>query len=491
MPAGSGCGDSVDYGEPVITGIEGAYTGKAFDPEIDPTGLGLLLAKFDEGYWPIHVCGDTGVGAPFIDEDAKDGNVLTTYENIGEPVTAHGCLMGCDYRITVSLAAEVIVAKIDGQYHIIRVRHTSSTVPVFGSSSNCRCCGVVAQRTIFKYRILSVDPPNCGDYRACDEFTADPGEHCLPTAGNPLSVVVGCLSDSESEFEDITDWTVTACGTVTILSVECTAEVPNCAPAPSITEESEICDCDTPTGVVEDVTRIEIYVTVTCDGCDYQLMIFTEVESAEPCALTDVPIAEVDIEACGLPNLNVGDRLIVAKVVSPPHSPPFTCPKVKYYVVRACNINDCADPCDPPPPPVKCCGLLCADLPTLTATVEVANCWCACTTATLTLTKQTCIPGTEKGEWRWESSPAATLCDLALALFKMDKIIVRCDEPTEGNNGWSIEVTGGTGVLVESSCVEGAFYFVFTFTNLPLCVSKMPGAPGEDLSCTATITITE
>lgn len=492
MVAEAGCGTTSNVGSPVITGIEGAFTGKAFDPETDPTGLGMLLAKFDGGYWPIQVCGDSGVGAPYLSEDAKNGNVLTTYQNFGAPVTAHGCLMKCDYKITVSLAAEVIVAKIDGRYNIIRVRHTSSTIPVFGSSSNCRCCGVVAQRTIFKYRILSVDPPNCGDYRACDEFTADPGENCLPTTGNPLSVVVGCLADTESVFEDITDWSISACGAVTILSVECTADVPNCVPSPSITEESEICECTTPSGTVADVTRIEIYATVTCNDCDYQLLIYTETDRPEPCALTDVPIGTVDVEACGLPDLEVGDRLIVAKVPVPPHSPPYTCPQVKYYVIRACNVKDCDDPCDPPPPPpVKCCGLLCTELPALTATVEVADCWCACTTSTLTLTKQTCIPGTEKGEWRWESTPAAELCETALGRFKMDKIIVRCDDPTEGNNGWSIEVTGATGTLIESSCVEGAFYFVFSFTNLPLCLSKMPGGPGEDLSCTATITITE
>lgn len=496
MTAEHGCGDSSNVGEPKIVGIEDAFTGRGLDPLADPTGLGLLLAMIDGRYWPVHVCGDSGVGAPFSENPIgvnKGGNVQTEFEPFGDPVTAHGCLMKCIYNITVSLAAEVIVAQIDGQYQILRVRHTSFTNPVLGSSNDCRCCGMTPQRQMLYYRILSVSPPGCGSIRACDEYEINPGESCLPSTGNPLSIRVGCISDAGSAIEEADDWSVYVCGVpAAITELYCAAPIPDCIPE-EVTPGSDVCQCPEQYYPDSYGTRLEIYVTATCGGCSYEILIYSKPEYSDPCALEDVPIRNVEVEACGLPNLQVGDRLIVAEIPTTEVDYYTGCPLVEYFLIRACTSDDCADPCDPPPLPTSCCGILCPDLPaSLTALIEIMDCDCACTVS-VPLTKMPCTPGSDAGEWRYEPSLPVIICENSQAKFVLTSIRLMCGEPSyEGaSDGFSIVADGQDGTLVDSICEPGAFYFVFEFADLPLCLDKMPGRYPVDLSCTARITIVE
>lgn len=496
MPAEHGCGDSADVGSPKIVGVEDAFTGRGLDPLADPTGLGLLLALIDGRYWPVHVCGDTGVGAPFNENPVgvnKGGNVPTTFVPFGDPITAHGCLMNCDYHVTVSLAAEVIVAEIDGKYQILRVRHTSSTVPVLGSSNECRCCGMTPQRQVLYYRILSVSAPGCGTIRACDEYTIHPGENCLPSAGNPLSIRVGCISDAGSAMQEAEDWSVYVCGApATITDLFCAEPIPNCTPEIVSTEFTELCQC--PDDYSDSYgTRLEIYVTATCGDCTYEILIYSKLDMVDPCALEDVPIRVVEMEACGLPRLKRDDRVIVAEIQTTEMDYHTGCPLVEYFLIRACSSEDCADPCDPPPPPTTCCGIFCEDLPaTLTAIIEILDCDCACTES-VTLTKMPCEPGNEHGEWRYEPASPVILCEQLLSKFQLTSIRLMCSEPSyEGaDDGFSMVADGQTGTLVDSICEPGAMYFVFEFVDLPLCLDKMPGRYPVDLSCRARITVVE
>ena len=494
MTAENGCGTSREFGATQVVGVEDAFTGRGVDPAADPTGLGLLLAMIDGRYWPVHVCGDTGIGAPFTQNPVgvnQGGNVTTEFTPFGTPITAHGCLMNCDYRVTIDLNAEVIVAEIDGAWHILRVRSTAATFPTLGSSNDCRCCGLTPQRMKLYYRIMSVSPSGCGTVRACDEYTIVPGE-CVPSAGNPLSISVGCTSDWNSAFEEVADWVVTVCGVpATIVSLDCDAPSSTCVPTANVTAYSETCTC---TGIDPDsyVTRLELYITAECDGCTYSIFIFSKLEEQNPCALEDVPIELVEMEACGHPNLTVGDRVIVAHVpIVGDDGYGTTCPQIEYFLIRACTSGDCADPCDTVLPG-SCCGIPCANLPeTMYALIELSYCDCDCS-VTVPLTKMPCDPGSENGQWRYEVSLPVTGCETYVAYWQITSIVLMCGEPPyDGGTGFSIVANGYTGTMVSSVCVPGSMYFVFEFDFLPLCLDKTPGRVPADLLCRGRITITE
>lgn len=342
-------------------------------------GLKLLTALLDNQRVPLQVCGDHGVGdnafaSGFLDGDrfrytkidngpVPDSPVPATppfYPGVG--ITAYGCILNCTYEITGDLGAEVIVGKIDGQWHILRVIGNANNGPIVFSNNDCRCCGYTSSVTKFKAKILEVSPDSCSGYQVDDEFDLNPvAEFCTNSLSNPLRIRVSCHSTANSLFEDPADWSARVCDQVAeIVSVDC------CAP---------ILGTGSGTGTGTSECRLEIVIQTGslpgCGNCSFKLLVWGV--SGDPCVkFADTPIEEVTAEACGLTELKANDRVILVKIPGGVGNQVLGEPPIEWFVVRACSSKSCDDPCDeetPVGPP--CCGKLCSQMPNiLNVTVE-------------------------------------------------------------------------------------------------------------------------
>lgn len=383
-----------------------------------PNGLELLLSLIDGRAWPLNVCGDQGIGknaTPWGAVDVLTNNYIAIDEGPipdlpfpadppiypGVGITAYGCELNCNYTIVGNLGADVIVAEIDGQWQILRVLGSASTTPLFGPSNDCRCCGNSLKSTKLKARITKVTPEGCGEYRACHEFELDPVSTF--TGGNPLGISIICNSTPESTFEDITDWTAYARGTTAeILELKCCAEYVECSDWRSTEEGSgatsgdlnETCICDPSNLIVYsgsgsgsgEPCRFEATIRVPATEeypCEYEVLIFSlEKDACEE--FEDTNEGEpVIMEACGLPDLPVGTRVIMAQIPGgiPGKEALNGESPVEWFMIRACSTKDCANPCDvlPPEGPL-CCGSHCSDLPdVLSVSIEMLSGDLSCT----------------------------------------------------------------------------------------------------------------
>lgn len=375
-----------------------------------PDGLELLLALIDRRPWPLQVCGDQGIGKNATPWGAVD-NQVNTYTAIdagpipdspfpaeppvypGVGITAYGCKLNCDYTIVGNLGADVIVAKIDGQYQILRVLGSASTTPLFGPSNDCRCCGNSLKSTKLRARILTVLPAGCGPYRACDEFSLDPVSSY--TGLNPLAISISCNSSPTSSFEDINDWVAFALGSpAEILTLKCCTEYVECeawyssendstsnSVSGSDSTDDETCLCanediidpnasgSLSESVSEYVCRFEATIRIPASAtnpCEYTVKIFSEEDDA--CEEFD-DVNEGDpviMEACGLPDLPAETRVIMARIPGgiPGRTALDGVDPVEWFLIRACSTKDCENPCDEPPPEGPlCCGEYCSDMP--------------------------------------------------------------------------------------------------------------------------------
>jgi hypothetical protein len=377
-----------------------------------PAGLQLLLALIDGAHWPLQVEGDTGVGtgarveegatlpcatitaldAGPVPDDTFPDPFKYAYPGVG--ITAYGCQLNCNYIIVGNLGGSVIVGKIDGQWHILRVIVSASTTPLFGPSNDCRCCGNALKDVKLRARVTYVSSQE-GDYRACDVFLIDPLSTEL--GYNPLHISVSCGSTPESVLEDINDWEVRVLGElVEITSLSCCAEfLEGCERI--VYDPSEACVCDgdslslsasssTSSSASSSECRFEITIKFFHLGIEYYVLIYRDIADIDddPCTnFADVYIEDVIAEAAGLPNLLPDDRVIMARIpgglagrtaldgVDP----------IEWFIIRACNSMDCANPCDEPPVFTStCCGKPCNELPNiLNATIEVIDTDCICT----------------------------------------------------------------------------------------------------------------
>lgn len=359
-----------------------------------PIGLQMLMAKLDGAHWPLQNCGDrsVGVGAAGngwglldttfstyseIDEGPALGGPFPadppTYPGVG--ITAYGCEIDCQYIITGDLGAEVIVGKIDGQWHILRVTGSASTIPLTGSHNECRCCGSSRKNRKLRAEIISASV-GCAQYAVGTQFVLDPISYS--TSDNPLRISLSCLSRPESLLEDIVDWTAYACGNeAEMISLDC------CAPVDESGGGSGSCR-------FEAVIRTQ--PAEGCSDCSYDILIWDE--PGDPCIeFDDVEFGEpVVMEACGLSDLPAGTRVIMARFPATDTGRDALSGQepIEWFVVRACTEQDCANQCDNPPPQgPPCCGVLCSEMPAgLTATVEILASDCCAGAASVTLDKQ-------------------------------------------------------------------------------------------------------
>jgi hypothetical protein len=342
-----------------------------------PIGLQMLLAYIDGRQWPLHNCGDLGIGLNALPWGAVDENLNRytaidagpvpgnfpldppVYPNIG--ITAHACQIDCNYLISGPLGAEAIVGKIDDQWHILRVTGTAQPSGMFGPSNECRCCGNSLGSARLRAEIIGINTPGCSEYPLHTVWEIDTA---FNTGNNPLSISFSCQPTPESLLEDKDDWSAFACG------VEAEVRRLNCC-APY--EET---GTGTGTGTAcrfEAVIRTA--VVEGCSECSYDILITVLPE--DPCVeFEDEPFGEpVIMEACGLPNLEPGTRVIMAYF---PHDNTGTGTgtaneTIDWFVIRACTSDECANPCDVDPPVgPPCCGLLCSEMPeTVTVAIEV------------------------------------------------------------------------------------------------------------------------
>ncbi len=417
MSSGSGSGSDCVV---VVnkSGTDIVQVGPQYDPSnigsdnTPPASLAMLLSLIDGRAWPLHVCGDQGVGknaTPWgaVDELLNDYTAIDdgpipdapfpadppVYPGVG--ITAYGCQLNCDYTIVGNLGADVIVAKIDGQYQILRVLGSASTTPLFGPSNDCRCCGNSLKSTKLRARILKVTPESCGPYRACQEWDLDPVSTF--TGGNPLGISIACNSSADSTLEDRTDWVAYARGvTQEIIDLKCCTEYTECSNWHSSEEGSgatsgdsaETCVCDQEDVIFEPasgsgsgsgaICRFEATIRIAATEehpCAYEVLIWSlEQEACEE--FDDVNEGEpVIMEACGLPDLPAGTRVIMARIPGglPGREALNGQDPVEWFLIRACSTKDCANPCDEPPPEGPlCCGKYCSEMPaSLSVSIEM------------------------------------------------------------------------------------------------------------------------
>jgi hypothetical protein len=348
------------------------------EPQPD-AGFKMLLALIDGRRWPLHNCGDDSTGKNatpwgFMESELNrytpiDGDSIPAYpldppNYPGVGVTAYGCEIDCNYLITGPLGAEGIIAKIDDQWHILRVTGSANTLPLTGPSNECRCCGGSRKNRIMRAEILRVDSGTGCQYPIGTQFTLDP--ITASNIRNPLRISISCEPQPDSAYEDIEDWSAFACGfPAEVLSIDC------CAPyegsgSGSGSGSGEACRFE---------AVIRTAIVEGCSTCSYDILIWDEVGS--PCQLfRDEKFGEpVLMEACGLPNLKAGTRVIMARIPGgiPGRAALDGQDPIEWFVVRACTDAICAYPCDEEPPAgPPCCGKLCSEHPeTVTATIEV------------------------------------------------------------------------------------------------------------------------
>jgi hypothetical protein len=267
---------------------------------------------------------------------------------------------------------------------------------------------------------MSVEPSDCGPYRACDEFRLDPLSTAL--GYNPMEISLTCQSSEGSLFEDVDDWTAYAFGNeVTVVSVACCAPYDECEDVCERLDSGgvESCWCcgsdsssssvsSSVSASVSDECRFEAVIEFTHEGCDYRILIWRPIiDDDDPCTLfEDEYIEDVIAEANGLPQLIAGDRVIIARIpsgITGRQALNGTDP-VEWFIIRACTSEDCAFPCDVPPPEgPPCCGVLCSEMPNgLTATIEVISSACCSGSLSVGMTKygaETQCDGAADTEW--------------------------------------------------------------------------------------------
>lgn len=534
--AGECCDDQVDRGGEVIV-APGAR-------EIAPNeGRRLLMALLDSRHWPMHVCGDTNTGAidwdqavdspcghanevitAIDDGPATDGTVGGfTEENPNYPfpgvgITAHACQLGCSYQIVGDLGADVIVGKIDGQWNILKILCNATTQSVTEISNVCRCCGILSAGTKFEAIIKSIDPPGCGPYDVCQRFELDPAS-CV---GNPLNITVACSPEPESEFSDIDDWEVRVCGVVAEnLALDCCAN-PN----------ADVCDepgsgsgSGSGSGECQFALSVQTGALASCDGCDYEILIRTIVPNDDPCAAPDEDIEEVQAEACGLPDLDEGTRVILVKIPGGKTAlfgSGSGCDAgsgsglVEWFVIRACDLDaDCENPCEPPEVPSLCCDKQCEEHPAaVTATIETDGTVCSCHDGLVLANTGRGSPCDLSADVRWaldvpEFPGFIEKCEnecpesgTGFAVFKFTDAVLICGSSANLCAGsgsgaapsFSLRVNAVDGVLNEdTACCDPLFLeFDFPSPQFPnFCESESAecdiGSPGP----TYKITITE
>lgn len=359
---------------------------------LPPPGLKMLLALIDGRRWPLHNCGDTSIGINatpwgFTDETINKyalfgGGEVPDYpldppHYPGVGVTAYACQLNCNYLISGPLGADVIIGKIDDQWQVLRVTGSASTAPLTGPSDECRCCGGSRVNRIQKAEIIAIISGSDCAYEVGTQFRLDPITH--NSVHNPLGISISCQSTPESLLEDIDDWSAYACGVAAeVRSIDC------CVPYASGSGFEFPSGSGSGSGLpcrFEAVIRTA--VVEGCSSCSYDILIWDE--DADPCIeFEDEPFDEpVLMEACGLPNLEPQTRVIMLRIPGgiPGREALDGQDPIEWFVVRACTADDCANPCDVPPPEGPlCCGAHCSELSdTLSVSIEMVAGDLACT----------------------------------------------------------------------------------------------------------------
>lgn len=453
MTISSSCGSTEEYGDEIIVPVENTFTGRVgLDPDFDAAGLELLLAMIDGYPWPLQVCGDTGVGGQ-LDGQHSDADVCADQGAVIGEVTAHACVLDCDYLIdTETNSSQVIVGLVDGQWNILRVR--ASPIVILGGDTRCRCCGI--RKHILLATIRCVSPGF--EYLLGTQFRMRPnggtggivslswkgsfGVDCGGTI-ETATVILRCNADANSNLEVPSEWGVTICGeTAAVAQVECDGSgdqsyYPYCPSGQSDGSGSG-------SGVDRDPRCTGTFITITTVSglsacCDLECTIDICATEEDPCAAPDEELEEVIMEACGLPNLAPGTRVIMAHI---PGGRPDQVGSgsgsgdpVEWFMIRACDAQEnCKVPCDPDGESSNryCCGVLCENQsPTLTATVELLSGSCVCpANTTFTIEHQyTCLSDTR---WLLPASGLGFFCGGAgLDSIEIKKIELLCGTGTK------------------------------------------------------------
>lgn len=505
------CGVTVNRPEePPKVQVGPPYNPTIIGDPLPPVGLRMLMAYLDGRDWPLQICGDAGLGVNATPWGFMDDNVYE-YAAIDDPspipdypldppiypgtgITAYGCEIDCNYLITGPLGAEAIIGKIDDQWHILRVTGSANTIPLFGPSNECRCCGDSLKNKILRAEIIAVNTAECAEYEIGQRFRLDP---LFSTSGlNPLNLSLSCQATPDSILEDKNDWTAFACGIeAAVLDISCCAPYDDSGSGSGSGSEQP-CRFE---------ARIRTAIIEDCATCSYDILIWSEDEEA--CIeFEDEPFGEpVIMEACGLDELEPGTRVIMARIPATDAGRAAIAESgasgsgsaqddpIEWFVVRACTPKDCANPCevDPPVGPL-CCGKRCSEMPeTVTVSITVlAGDFTCDPPASITLHRTSTVACDGAADTRWTlpaAIPEQTLCpdvtpdpphyptyldvkDMLLVCGTAEDLCGNVDPPVDGPN-FDLQLMGGlvsglvsTTIDLQASCCD-PFYLEFTITG--------------------------
>lgn len=350
-------------------------------------GSKLLMTQVDDLWYPVQMCGSTNTGinwygcsgAAGVAPDPKgtplaDCNWVAT----GESVIAQACIIDkCSgYILDTTFNPLVTLAKIDGQWNIVGVITGDAVVsggPGKLGPGPCAdaCCGVGV-----KFLSATIDP-GCGSLSGTSfELASGNGggewSGSITANGETFTFNVFCSVD----IEGANDWSATG----------------GCA-TPAVADSLVVNCSSTGTGTGGPAMEgVATFNTSGCAGCGSLTVRFVAIEKTpkDDCFTDFVETGDVVIaEACGLPDLEIDDHVIIAKVPKLGQTGTGTgtdpAEADQWHIVRACSGGIECDPCgDPPPPdPLACCGYTTATVPsTLSGLISISgtqtSAGCAC-----------------------------------------------------------------------------------------------------------------
>jgi hypothetical protein len=335
----------------------------------------LILSQINDQWHVIGMCGSTGLGLYYygcfsgeLPLTLEAGDPATTYCELiptGEMVTAQVCKISCEDQTPLPTggASEtvVLVAKIGAQWFIVNVitRGLVTHAADF-QTPNCAdaCCGIG-----FKQLEVTIGA-GCGSLSGQTFLMAGAGawSGSLTAGGDTFRMLITCaISEAGAN-----DWAVSGgCGSLL---------------------DADDFNISCGNGMSGNATFSEM----TCSSCSSVSVTFESVTPPDRICETVVLTGEtVVMEACGVPALEIDDKVIMANV--PKIGSPCTTGTgtgnilPQWQMIQACSDTiNCGAPCPPPEPPAdaSCCDWTTIQVPetltgTISSTSDDSSCECS------------------------------------------------------------------------------------------------------------------
>lgn len=448
------CVEITECGTEVVTSLDGyTFSDDAFDSQAcfdliaeDYIGNGLILSQILGRWETVGLCGNTGLGLYYYGcsggSVTNQGDYIPTTDDVSGKVVAQVCSLQClDYILDPTLSPIVLMAQIGSQWFIINVVDRPSTLTTKDGSITTvcadACCGIG-----FKYIEVTI------------------GTGCGALSGQVFNLIGAGGSWSGQ---------VTAGGDTFLMSISCsigTAAAEDwsvnggCGSAVAADDFTILCDTNSMSGTAD-------FSSMTCGLCSSVSVSFQSIEIPDkPCETTTLTGVEVIMEACGVPPLAIGDRVIMAEVpklgsACSTGTGTGTATEPQWQMIQACSDQiECGDDCDPPPPEdAECCDWTTVEIPeNLVGTIAVSSDLgeCECSGTVVFGRTGDAIPPvwTQTDSADCEADPY-TGTGVANALTAMSGMVISCQGVTTGT-GTGTAALGEFSLDINGSCSGAA-----------------------------------